>query len=385
MARAESPARSHRPPATDGTGNGAASKKSPSTPFDASIARLSEVPRPYQVLDEDGLLVGEMPDLSDGQILDLCRWMVFGREMDRRGLQLQRQGRLGIWGPMLGQEAAQAGLGLAMREGDWIFPSYREATTLCMRGLDLKDILAYLRGLYWQADPYETGCFPVQILIGDQALHAVGAGMAFALQGQPRVAVASIGDGATSQGDFHEALNFAGVFQANAVVFVQNNGWAISMPRSRQTAAETLAQKAVAYGIPGVMVDGNDPLAVYAVCHWAIERARAGEGPALVEAVTYRLGAHTTADDPKRYQPPEEIETWTARDPLPRMRRFLESRGLWEDATQEQERQAAIQRIDEAIGRMEAEPVPPFDRVFETTLAAPTQALLEQQAGARQA
>src|SRR5260370_23588777 len=200
--------------------------------------------------------------------------MVFGRQLDERGRQLQRQGRIGVWGPMVGQEAAQVGLGQAMRPSDWVFPSYREAIVLSMHGLELTELFAYYRGLYWPADPSKTGVYPIQIVIGDQSLHAVGAGMGFAIQRQPRVAIASIGDGATSQGDFLEALNFAGVFKAQTVFFVQNNHWAISMPRARQTASETLAQKGLAQGVTGVLVDGNDPLAVYAVCQWAIERAR---------------------------------------------------------------------------------------------------------------
>jgi pyruvate dehydrogenase E1 component alpha subunit len=304
--------------------------------------------------------------------------MVFGRELDARGLQLQRQGRITVWGPMRGQEAAQVGLGLALGPGDWIFPSYREAVALCLRGLDLADLLCYYRGLYWLADPRRTGVFPIQIVIGDQTLHAVGAGLAFARQRQPRVAVAAIGDGATSEGDFHEALNFGGVFRAQAVIFIQNNQYAISLPRSQQTASATLAQKALAYGIPGVLVDGNDPLAVYAVLRWAVERARSGTGPALVEALTYRLGAHTTADDPKRYQPAEEIAAWAARDPLLRTRRFLEDRGLWDEAAEAAARAAALAQIDDAIARAEAVPVPPPERLFATTFAQPTPALLAQ-------
>ncbi len=292
-------------------------------------------------------------------------WMVFGRQLDERGLQLQRQGRVGVWGPMIGQEAAQVGLGLAMREGDWIFPSYREAITLCMRGLSLVDMFAYYRGLYWPANPVETGAFPIQIVISDQSLHAVGAGMGFALQHQPRVAVAAIGDGATSQGDFLEGLNFSGVFNAQTVFFVQNNGWAISVPRRRQTASETLAQKGLAQGVTGVLVDGNDALAVYAVSEWAIERARNGQGPTLVEALTYRIGAHTTADDPRRYQPGEEIETWRTRDPLLRMRRYLDQRGLWDESAEGEAKSSALRRIDEAVAEAESRPIPPLQAYLE--------------------
>jgi pyruvate dehydrogenase E1 component alpha subunit len=284
---------------------------------------------------------------------------------------------------MAGQEATQAGLGLALGPDDWLFPSYREAITLCMRGLALSDLLNYYRGLYWLADPAASGVFPIQILIGDQTLHAVGAGMAFGLRDEPRVAVGVIGDGATSQGDFHEALNFAGVYSARTVILVQNNHWAISVPRSRQTASETLAQKALAYGIQGVLVDGNDALAVYAVSRWALDQARSGQGPVLVEALTYRLGAHTTADDPTRYQPPEELAAWQARDPLNRLRRYLEGRGVWDEQAEEQARQEMLGRLEAAMAEAERVPTPGIERVFETTFATPTSGLLEQLAQAR--
>lgn len=331
----------------------------------ASIPALREQPRPFKVLDEAGQPIGPEPELSTDQLGALYRWMVFGRQLDERGLQLQRQGRVGVWGPMIGQEAAQAGLGLAMRDGDWIFPSYREAITLAMRGLDLADLFAYYRGLYWPADPAQTGIFPLQIVIGDQSHHAVGAGMAFALRDEARVAIGVVGDGATSQGDFLEALNFAGVFNARSVLFVQNNHWAISMPRARQTASETLAQKALGQGVTGVLVDGNDVLAVYAVCDWALSRARAGDGPVLVEALTYRIGAHTTADDPRRYQPPEEIAAWRERDPLPRFCRYLERRALWTPELAEQVAREELERIDAAVAEAEARTTPSFDQYLE--------------------
>jgi pyruvate dehydrogenase E1 component alpha subunit len=330
-----------------------------------SIPALARTPQPFRVLDLDGQVSGYEPALSADELRSMYQWMVFGRQLDERGLQLQRQGRLGVWGPMVGQEAAQAGLGLAMQPGDWIFPSYREAITLSMRGLELTDLFAYYRGLYWLADPARTGVFPLQIVIGDQALHAVGAGIGFALQDQPRVAVGVVGDGATSQGDFLEALNFAGVFNARAVLFVQNNHWAISVPRRRQTASETLAQKGLAHGVTGVLVDGNDALAVYAGSRWALERARNGAGPVLVEALTYRLGAHTTADDPRRYQPSEEIDEWRARDPLPRFRRYLERRAVW-DADAEADAVAdALARIDRAVEIAESRPTPSFEAYVE--------------------
>ena len=330
-----------------------------------SMPALERVPEPFRILDADGRADGYEPDMGAEQLQSMYRWMVFGRQLDERGMQLQRQGRLGVWGPMTGQEAAQTGLGQAMQPGDWLFPSYREAITLSMQGLDLGDLFAYYRGLYWPADPTRTGAFPIQIVIGDQALHAVGAGMGFALQRQPRVAIGSVGDGATSQGDFLEALNFAGVFNAQTVLFVQNNQWAISLPRARQTASHTLAQKGLAHGVTGVLVDGNDALAVFAVCHWAIERARAGGGPALVEALTYRIGAHTTADDPRRYQPPDEIDHWRQRDPLPRFRRYLERRDLWDENAEQDAVSTALGRIDRAIEAAEARPTPGFESYVE--------------------
>ena len=331
----------------------------------ASMPSLARAPEPFRVLDADGRCIGLEPDLSDDDLRSLYHWMVFGRQLDQRGLQLQRQGRVGVWGPMIGQEAAQAGLGLAMRAGDWIFPSYREAIVLAMRGLELTELFAYYRGLYWPADPSRTGAFPIQIVIGDQTLHAVGAGMGFALQQQQRVAIGAIGDGATSEGDFLEALNFAGVFDARTVLFIQNNHWAISVPRTRQTRSETLAQKGLAQGVTGVLVDGNDALAVYTASHWAIERARRGEGPALVEALTYRLGAHTTADDPRRYQPPEEIEDWRRRDPLPRLRRYLEERRLWDEDAEREAVQDALARVDRAIAEAESRPIPTLETYIE--------------------
>jgi pyruvate dehydrogenase E1 component alpha subunit len=189
--------------------------------------------------------------------------------------------------------------------------------------------------------------------------------MGFAQQNQPHVAIGAVGDGATSQGDFLEALNFAGIFNAQAILFVQNNHWAISVPRTRQTASETLAQKGLGQGVMGVLVDGNDALAVYAVSHWAIERARDGEGPALIEALTYRLGAHTTADDPRRYQPPDEIEEWRTRDPLPRLRKYLERRGLWDEGAERDAVTDALARIDHAVQQAEAMPLPEFASYVE--------------------
>jgi pyruvate dehydrogenase E1 component alpha subunit len=335
----------------------------------ASIPALARDPEPFRVLDAEGRLIGYDPELSDADLTAMFNWMVFGRQLDERGLQLQRQGRVGVWAPIIGQEGVQVGLGMALRPGDWVFPSYRECLTLCMQGLDLIDLFAYYRGLYWPADPQQSGAFPIQIVIGDQSLHAVGAGMGFALQRQPHVAIGVIGDGATSEGDFLEALNFSGVFNAQTVLVVQNNQWAISMPRSRQTASQTLAQKGLAQGVSGVLVDGNDALAMYAVSRWSIERARQREGPTLVEALTYRIGAHTTADDPRRYQPADEIAEWRERDPMPRLRAYLERRGLWDADAERAAVANSLARIDAAVAEAEARPVPSLEAYIQAANA----------------
>lgn len=337
----------------------------------ASIPALARDPEPFRVLDADGRILGYAPELSDARLTEMYRWMVFGRQLDERGLQLQRQGRVGVWAPMLGQEAVQVGLGLALRAGDWVFPSYRNAITLCMQGLDLIDLFAYYRGLYWPADPTRSGAFPIQIVIGDQSLHAVGAGMGFAFQGQPHVAVGVLGDGATSEGDFLEALNFAGVFNAQTVLMVENNQWAISMPRSGQTGSKTLVQKGLGQGVTGLLVDGNDALAVYAASQWAIERARQHQGPTLIEALTYRVGAHTTADDPRRYQPPHEIDEWRQRDPLRRLSAYLEGRGLWDADAERTQVGESLARIDAAVAEAEGRPLPTLAAYIEAAGGAP--------------
>jgi pyruvate dehydrogenase E1 component alpha subunit len=313
---------------------------------------------PYQILDPDGRLVGEVPDLSDERLLALYRYMQVGRAFSNKIIALQRQGRATTFGSLVGQEASAVGLAAPMQAQDWLATSYREIASLIVKGVPVSTLIYTFRGFTPANWPAGTRCLPFQIVIGTQMLHAVGLGMAAQIAGDPVVAVGVCGDGATSEGDFNEALNFAGVFHAPVVLVVQNNGWAISVPRHKQSAAPTLAARGAGFGIPSRLVDGNDILAVYDVMHKAIESARAGEGPTLVELLTYRIGAHTTADDPTRYRDPAEVEAWRAKDPIARFEKFLIARGLL-DETRVQEIAAGVEEeINEAV--QEAEAMPPM-------------------------
>ena len=293
---------------------------------------------------------------------------------------MQRQGRATTFGSLAGQEATAVGLAAPLQPQDWLTTSYREIASLLVRGVPLATLVYSFRGFTPENFPRETHCLPVQIVIGTQMLHAVGLAMAAKIAGDPAVAVGVCGDGATSEGDFNEALNFAGVFQAPVVLVVQNNGWAISVPRHKQSAAPTLASRGAGFGLPSVLVDGNDILAVYAVMQQAVERARSGQGPTLVETLTYRVGAHTTSDDPTRYRRADEVELWRTKDPLVRFQRFLMSRDL---LTEEEDRQivaAVEEELNEAVRVAEAmAPMAP-DSFFDYTSATLSPRLQEQRA-----
>ena len=335
---------------------------------------------PYQILDVEGNLVGEMPDVSAERLLSLYRYMQMGRAFSNKIIALQRQGRATTFGALMGQEATAVGLAAPMQAQDWLATSYRELASLLVRGLPLPTLVYSFRGFTPENYPKEIRCLPIQIVIGTQMLHAVGLAMAAKISGENAVAVGVCGDGATSEGDFNEALNFAGVFSAPVVLVVQNNGWAISVPRHKQSAAPTLAARGAGFGIPAVLVDGNDILAVYDVMQRAIERARAGQGPTLVETLTYRIGAHTTADDPTRYRNPEEIEAWRKKDPIVRFRNFLLKRDLLMES-QDQEMIAAIEEeINEAVRVAEAMPAMAPDSFFDYTSASLTARQEEQRA-----
>jgi pyruvate dehydrogenase E1 component alpha subunit len=331
----------------------------------------------YQILDIDGNLVGEMPTLSNERLLSLYRFMQLGRAYSNKIIALQRQGRATTFGSLVGQEATAVGLAAPMQPQDWLATSYREIASLLVRGVPLPTLTYSFRG-YMTVYPREAHCLPIQIVIGTQMLHAVGLAMAAKISGDPVVAVGVCGDGATSEGDFNEALNFAGVFQAPAVLVVQNNGWAISVPRHHQSAAPTFATRGPGFGVPSKLVDGNDILAVYDVMQQAIENARSGNGPTLVETLTYRIGAHTTADDPTRYRDPAEIEAWRAKDPIVRFQRFLMKRNLLDEQQDQQLVESIEEEINEAVREAEAMPPPAPDSFFEWTFADLSPRLEEQ-------
>lgn len=336
----------------------------------------------YQILDEEGQADGRQLsalDVNDDGLLQMYRAMLKGRLLDQRMLTLQRQGRISTYGSIQGQEAAQVGSALALDPQDWIAPTYREVAVLLARGLDIKFLLMYMKGHFGGNQfPANVNILPIQIMIASQIPHAVGCAWASKLKGEKQVTICYFGDGATSEGDFHEALNFAAVFQLPVVFFCQNNQWAISVPFHRQTASPTIVQKAVAYGMRGVRVDGNDVLACFQVTKEAVERARLGHGPTLIEALTYRLGSHTTADDWTKYRTAEEVEQWRQKDPLDRFERFLKGRHLLSPALKEELLGQLKAEIDEAVQEFEALPPPKAYEIFDYVYDKPHGELLKQ-------
>ncbi len=324
------------------------------------------------ILDENGKLDRDLePDIDDDLLLRMHRVMLLSRRFDERLLVLQRQGRIGTFAPVRGQEACQIGSMAALRDEDWFVPAFREFAAMLWRGISLPHLLVFLAGYNeGAAIPEDRHDLPIAVPVATQIPHAVGLGYGARYRDRDEVAIAFFGDGATSEGDFHEGLNFAGVLQTPTLFLCQNNQWAISLPREKQTRSKTLAQKALAYGIPGLQVDGNDILAVYAATAEAAERARAGDGPTLIECVTYRLSIHTTADDPKKYREKEEVERWEKRDPLPRFQKYLIDRDLLSDNDVESLEDEIGQQVrdawKEASSRIEKLGGPPvmFDYIY---------------------
>lgn len=323
-------------------------------------------------ISETGEVLSDLP-FSVEELRTGYRHMARIRSFDERAVTLQRQGRLGVYPPYRGQEAAQVGAALALSEGDWMVPSYRETGSALVHGLPMRSAI-----LYWRADPagwrFPDGLrmLPFYIPIATQLLHAVGIGSAARHLGEDWVCMTFVGDGGSSEGDFHEALNFAAVFRSPTVLMVQNNGWAISVPTERQMRNTRVSERALGYGIPGVTVDGNDLVATWHVSREAVERARSGGGPTLIEAMTYRLAPHTTSDDPNRYRDRADAAAWEARDPIRRLRTALEAMGAW-DEPQEKAMQAELESEFKAAVRAadEAEPTPP-EAIVEEVFAAMT-------------
>jgi pyruvate dehydrogenase E1 component alpha subunit len=309
-----------------------------------------------------------MPDIDDSKTLRLYELMVLARAFDQRAVSLQREGRLSTYPPNIGQEASQVGSACAIAKEDWVFPSFRE--TGVYAALDYPLDLLYR---YWAGDergmvsPPELNFLPACTVVSAQIPHAVGAAMAARYRGDRAAIVVYFGDGATSKGDFHEALNIAGVFRLPIVFVCQNNQWAISMSRERQSASASIAQKAVAYGFEGIQVDGNDVFAVYSAVGRALDDARGGRGPTLIECFSYRMGHHTTSDDAGRYRDSAEVEAWKKWDPIARLRLFLEGRGMLTEKLRGEIERRCEGRIDEAVHRAESAPPPETREMFASS------------------
>jgi len=294
---------------------------------------------PVQLVAPNGAPTSEnrySRDLPPETLSWLYETMVVTRDLDIEFVNLQRQGELALFASCRGQEAAQVGAAACLRKTDWLFPQYREIGAFLLRGITPAQMGAVWRGKWHGGLEFTKKCVaPIAIPIGTHGLHAVGAAMAAQRLGEDSVTVAFLGDGATSEGDAHEALNLASVYKAPCVFFIQNNQWAISVPVSHQMAGPSIAHRAIGYGMPGIRVDGNDVLACYAVMTEAAERAREGGGPTLIEALTYRVGPHTTSDDPTRYRSQVEVDRWAARDPIARYRKYLQSVDVWTERLEE--------------------------------------------------
>jgi len=333
-----------------------------------------------RVLDETGTADKDLePRLPAGDLKKIYALMVTTRTADIKAFKLQRQGRMGTYAPSRGHEACQIGSAISLTKDDWFFPYFRDLGMYLTLGYPLSTYY-----LYWMGNeaglrtPDGLNIFPLAIPVASQIPQAVGAGMAANIRKLRLAVVCSFGDGATSEGDFHEGMNFAGVFKTPNVFVCYDNQWAISVPRSRQTAAATLAQKAAAYGFPGVLVDGNDVLAVYAAVREAVERARGGGGSTLIEALTYRLSDHTTSDDALKYRRKEAVAEWEMKDPIARFKAYLAKKGLWDEAFEKNVQETAADMVEKAVAEAEAAPPPSVEDLFTSTYGSMTANLEEQ-------
>jgi len=338
-----------------------------------------------QFLDEHGEVVEPLPEFArePQNLIPLYRWMVLMRAYDAKTIALQRTGQIGTYASMLGKEAIEAGVGSAMAKNDVFLMTYRENGVQMMRGVTMKELFIYWGGDERGSDfAVPRGDFPICITIAAHVTHAVGVAYAMKLRREPRVAVCALGDGATSKGDFHEGLNAAGIWQLPAVFVVTNNQWAISVPRRIQTATQTLAQKAIAAGIEGVQIDGNDVIAVRHAMDQALAKARAGGGPTLIEAVTYRLSDHTTADDATRYRSADEVAAAWKLEPVLRLRTYIMGCGAWDKAMEEQLLRECNERVQAAVQAYVDTPPPSPEQMFDHLYATLPAALAKQRAAA---
>ncbi len=345
-----------------------------------TVAASFEIPY-LQCLDAHGQPVGALPAWAQdtAALVPLYRWMQRMRAYDAKAIALQRTGQLGTYASLLGKEAVEAGIGAAMRPEDVFLCTYRENGAQLMRGVSMRELF-----LYWGGDErgnrFERPIhdFPICVTIASQCLHAAGVAYALKFKREPRVAVCTLGDGASSKGDFYEALNAAGAWQLPLVIVLTNNQWAISVPRNAQSATQTLAQKGIAGGVPGLQVDGNDVIAVRQAIGEAIETARAGSGPTLIEAMTYRLSDHTTADDASRYRPAEELAEAWQREPIARLRGYLVAQGAWDKAQEDALLKAVNEEVQAAAQAYLDTPPPPVSQMFDHHYATLPAALAAQ-------
>ena len=339
-----------------------------------SVIEKFEV-RHLKILDEKGNAdTALLPNLSDSDLKKLFELIILSRQFDQRALQLHAEGRLGTYASILGQEASQIGSAFALEKTDWVFPSFRENAVYITLGFPI-----WMLFQYWTGDergmetPDDLNIFPVCVPVGTQPPHAVGAAFAAKVKGHKTAAVTYFGDGGSSKGDFYESMNLAGVYKLPVVFICQNNQWAISVPRERQTAAKTIAQKACACGFEGIQVDGNDIFAVYKATKDALAKTKNGEGKILIECVRYRMGDHTTADDASRYRPKEDLEKWKLKDPLLRLKLYMEKKGLWTQAYEDEVRKKITELVDNEIKKAESESLPDPKDIINFTYKELTQ------------
>ncbi len=325
--------------------------------------------RLLRILDEDGNCDMQLkPDLDEKRIKEIFELMILARTFDEMALKLQREGRIGTYASIRGQEAAQVGSAYSLRNSDWMFPGFRENAAYIVRGMPIEMLFEY-----WGGDergnkiPDNINAFTVSIPVSTQIPHAVGYAWGAKLKGDKKAVIVYFGDGGTSEGDFHEGMNFAGVFKLPIVFLCENNQWAISVPRTRQCGAETLAQKALGYGFDGIQVDGNDVFAVYKATKQALEKAYQGNGPTMIECVTYRMSDHTTSDDSSRYRDSKELQDWVKKDPIERMRKYMKKANIWSEDYEKTIQLAASEKVSKAIEKAESISVPSPVDMFTST------------------
>ena len=333
-----------------------------------------------QILDEEGSCDESlMPKISNEQIKKIYETIILIRVFDQKAFNMQRQGRLGTYIQFKGQEACQVGSAMALEDKDFLFPMYRNTGLLIARKHPMVQMLQY-----WNGDergmksPDNVNNFPISIPVGTHLIHAAGAAWAAKLRNTKQIAISYFGDGATSKGDFHEAMNFSGVFSLPAVFICENNQFAISVPRNKQTHSETIAQKAIAYGFEGIQVDGMDVFAVYKGTKDAVDKARGGKGPTLIECYTYRMCDHSTSDDASRYRPKEEMELWAKKDPVSRLEKYMRKKGLLDDAYREKVLKHSQETVEKSVTEFEKLSAPDPKDIFKYVFAEMTEQQKEE-------